>query len=156
MQINKDTIELVKHFEGFSSNPYHDSIDPPGICTIGYGTIQYPSTYLDGKKVGLNDPRITTKQGEEFLMWELNKKAKIITPSFLLPLTNNQFGALVSFTYNLGEGNLRSSTLLKKVNRDPKDPTIRNEFVKWIYSDGKKIEGLLRRRIAEADLYFKI
>jgi lysozyme len=71
-------------------------------------------------------------------------------------INQNQFDALVSFAYNLGVGNLKSSTLLKKVNANPSDPTIRDEFMKWVNGGGKKLPGLVKRRQAEADLYFGV
>jgi lysozyme len=90
----------------------------------------------------------------EYLMFEIDQKSKAIDPMLREDLTGNQFGALISYAYNLGEGALKQSTLLKKVNANPLDAQIRNEFQKWIYADGKKLNGLLRRRNAEADLYF--
>jgi hypothetical protein len=70
------------------------------------------------------------------------------------PINCYQADALTSFCYNCGVGNFRKSTLLKKVNKNPSDPTIRNEFAKWNRSGGKVLAGLTRRRKAEADLYF--
>jgi lysozyme len=70
-------------------------------------------------------------------------------------INQNQFDALVDFAYNLGTGNLKSSTLLKKVNADPKDHKISEEFLKWNRAGGKVLKGLTARRVAEAELYFK-
>ena len=70
-------------------------------------------------------------------------------------INQNQFDALVSFAYNLGPANLKSSTLLKKVNANPEDETIRAEFMKWTKAGGRVLRGLVRRREAEANLYFK-
>jgi lysozyme len=148
-QVNKATIDLIKQFEGFYPNAYHDSIDAPSIDTIGYGTIAYPN----GTKVKVGDPVITEQQAEEYLMFEVNQKAKVITPMIHAILNDNQFGALVSFAYNLGEGNLQSSTLLKKINENPKDPSIQLEFDKWIYSNHLPIKGLENRRRDEWKLY---
>ncbi len=69
-------------------------------------------------------------------------------------INQNQFDALVSFCYNLGAGALKSSTLLKKVNINPNDPSIANEFAKYKYSDGKILKGLINRRLSESELYF--
>jgi lysozyme len=69
-------------------------------------------------------------------------------------LNDYQFGALVSFTFNVGVANLRKSTLLKKVRKNPNDPTIADEFNKWVYAGGKKLMGLVQRRQLEATLYF--
>ena len=154
-KINQSTIDLVKHFEGFYANAYHDSIDPPDIDTTGYGCIKYPPDYLNGKAVKVGDPAITEAQAESFLMWELQQKATAIIHMINAKLNDNQFGALVSFAYNLGEGNLQSSTLLKKVNENPQDPAIQLEFDKWIYSNHVAIKGLEIRRRAEYQLYIK-
>ena len=69
-------------------------------------------------------------------------------------INQNQFDALVSFCYNVGASNLRTSTLLRKVNANPNDPTIALEFVKWNRANGRILNGLTRRRRAEAQLYF--
>jgi len=153
-QVNQATIDLIKSLEGLFLNAYHGAADREGLYTIGYGTIQYPPYYLGGRMVKLGD-KITEAQAIEFLMYEVNKKAELIEPFFTVYVDDNQFGALVSFAYNLGEGNLHDSTLLKKVNANPFDPTIRDEFMKWTTANKvKNVPGLIRRRKAEADLYF--
>ena len=68
-------------------------------------------------------------------------------------VTENNFSALVSFTFNVGTGNLKKSTLLKKVNANPKDPSIKAEFMKWTKANNVVLKGLVRRREAEAKLY---
>lgn len=153
--INDECIDLIKSFEGFSAKAYHDAIDPPGVDTIGYGTIIYPPTYQGGKRVKVGDVPITEAQAVAFLKWEVDLKTKAVDLLLRDDLTANQFGALVSFTYNLGEGSLKGSTLRKKVNADPTDPTILLEFLKWDMASGAHIKGLQRRRQAEANLYFK-
>jgi len=145
--VNKACLSLIKNFEGLFLKPY---LCPASVATIGYGTIRYPN----GKKVKLTDAEITEKTAYDYLIFEVYQKAKAIDPMLREDLTENQFAALISFAYNLGEGALRQSTLLKKVNANPLDAQIRGEFQKWIYADGKKLNGLLRRRNAEADLYF--
>jgi lysozyme len=70
-------------------------------------------------------------------------------------INSNQFSALVSFAFNLGVGNLAKSTLLKLVNKNPSDPAINLEFMKWNKANGKVLAGLTRRRQAESELYFK-
>jgi len=145
--VNQKCIDLIKSFEGLFLKPY---FCPANVCTIGYGTIKYPN----GTRVRITDVAITEAKAMEYLMFEIDQKSKAIDPMLREDLTGSQFGALISFAYNLGEGALRQSTLLKKVNANPLDAQIRNEFQKWIYADGKKLNGLLRRRNAEADLYF--
>jgi lysozyme len=145
--VNQKCIDIIKSFEGLFLKPY---LCPANVATIGYGTIRYPN----GTKVRITDVAITEAKAMEYLMFEINQKSRAIDPMLREDLTGNQFAALISFAYNLGEGALRKSTLLKVVNATPLSPQIRTEFQKWVYADGKKLNGLLRRRNAEADLYF--
>ena len=140
-------IELIKSFEGFSSKPY---LCPAKVPTIGYGNTFYPN----GKKVTMADKPITEKQATEFLAATLLTFEKYVDTYCIDTITQNQFDALVSFCYNLGPANLKSSTLLKKVNKNANDETIRAEFMKWVKAGGKTLQGLVRRREAEANLYF--
>jgi len=154
--INSNCINLIKNFEGLVLHPYHGAADRPEIFTIGYGTIKYPPYYLRGKMVALTDPPITEAQAENFLHYEVSQKSATIDLLLRDDLSSNQFGALVSFAYNLGDTALKQSTLRMKVNKNPVDPTIRDEFMRWVHSNGAVVEGLIRRRKAEADLYFQV
>jgi lysozyme len=156
IKINDDCINLIKLFEGFSKKAYHGSKDKPNIDTIGYGTIKYPSYYLEGKFVKVGDPDITEQQAFDFLKNDVNKILPEINTLLIDSLTENQFGAIVSFCYNLGTGSLKISHLREKININPNDTLIRNEFMKWTCSNGEcGIKGLVRRRVMEADFYFK-
>jgi lysozyme len=106
--------------------------------------------------VALTDPPITEAQAENFLHYEVSQKSATIDLLLRDDLSSNQFGALVSFAYNLGDTALKQSTLRMKVNKNPVDPTIRDEFMRWVHSNGAVVEGLIRRRKAEADLYFQV
>jgi lysozyme len=141
-------IELIKKFEGFMSKPYKC---PAGIPTIGYGATFYP----DGQKVTMSDKAITEAEGTALLASMLTKFEQYVDSYCIDTITQNQFDALVSFCYNLGPNNLKSSTLLKKVNANTNDETIRAEFMKWTKAGGRVLKGLVTRRTAEADLYFK-
>lgn len=152
--VNTNCINLIKKFEGLELKPYHGAADRPNVFTIGYGTIQYPPTYMSGKAVALSDPAITEQQATDFLTYEVTQKAQQIDLLLRDDLTPNQFGALISFAYNLGAGSLKQSTLRAKVNANPKDPSIKDEFLKWVYANGQKVQGLVTRRTAEANLYF--
>jgi lysozyme len=149
--VNKACIELIKSFEGLFLEAY---MCPASVCTIGYGTISYPN----GNKVKLGD-KCTQNEALEYLMYEVKEKAKAVDALMRDDLTDNQFGALISFAYNCGTGALKDSTLRKRVNANPLDATIREAFLMWSKArvDGKlkTLKGLERRRIAEADLYFK-
>ena len=146
--MRSQAIELIKKFEGFSSKPY---LCPAKICTIGYGATFYPN----GKKVTMTDKPVTEAEGVELLKDMLTKFEQYVDSYCIDKITQHQFDALVSFCYNLGPSNLKSSTLLKKVNINPNDETIRAEFMKWTKASNKVLKGLVLRRTAEADLYFR-
>lgn len=127
----------------------------PYKCSAGVPTIGYGNTfYENGKKVTLKDAAITESRAVELLAWSLSRFEQYVDSYCRDDISQNQFDALVSFCYNVGPANLKSSTLLKKVNKDPNDPTIRAEFLRWNKAGGRALKGLTRRRTAEADLYF--
>lgn len=140
-------IELIKSFEGFYAKPY---LCPANVVTIGYGTTRYPN----GKKVTLNDSPITEAVAIEYLKDCLIKFERDVDAFCRDDINQNQFDAIVSFCYNVGSSALKSSTLLKKLNINPNDPTIAQEFAKWNKGGGRVLKGLVRRRKAEANLYF--
>jgi lysozyme len=144
----KAGIDMIKAFEGFRASPYKCSA---GVPTIGYGATFYPG----GKKVTMTDTAITEEQAVELLANMLVSFEKYVDSYCIDTITQNQFDALVSFAYNLGPANLKSSTLLKKVNINPNDESISLEFMKWVKAEGKTLKGLVRRREEESKLYFK-
>lgn len=146
MQITNKGIQLIKYFESCKLKAYQDSV---GIWTIGWGITQYEN----GTKVKQGDI-ISIERADQLLTFEVDKKMKGVA-SLVYPtkLTPNQFSALVSFAYNVGLMNLKSSTLLKKVKANPLDPTIPAEFLRWNRAGGKILAGLTKRRKAEAELY---
>lgn len=146
MVITNKLKELVKEFEGCSLKAYKC---PAGIWTIGYGNTQYEN----GKAVKEGE-LITLERAEQLLEVILIKFVQQIGELVKSKVNQNQKDALTDFAYNCGVGNLRSSTLLKKVNADPNDKTIRTEFEKWTRANGKVLNGLVKRRTAEANLYF--
>lgn len=147
MKLNKAGADLIKSFEGCKLTAYKCSANKE---TIGYGN----TFYEDGSPVKIGDT-ITQERAESLFVMISDSFAAKVKPLITSAVTENQFGALVSFAYNCGIANLKSSTLLRKVNANPNDPTIRNEFAKWNKAGGKVLAGLIRRRKAEADLYFK-
>lgn len=140
-------IELIKHFEGLYLETY---LCPAKVATIGYGTTVYPN----GESVKLGD-KITKEEAEVYLQYEIKKIEKQfdIEQYYNLKLNIDQYDACISFIYNLGIGNFSKSTLLKKIKVNPNDPTIEQEFMKWINANGKPLEGLRRRRHSEWILY---
>ena len=147
-KINKEGLDLIKSFEGFSSKPY---LCPANVPTIGYGSTRY----LHGEKVKMTDSAITELQAEQLLADTMSHYELAVDAMAVDSISANQFSALVSFCYNCGESNLKSSTLLKKVNANPNDPTIADEFKKWNRGGNKVLAGLTRRRLAESELYNK-
>lgn len=146
-KISKKGLDLITEFEGFYPKPY---LCPANVPTIGFGTTRYPN----GEKIKLTDPEITRAQALEYLANDLIQFEKAVDALCIDTINQFQFDALVSFAYNLGATNLKNSTLLKKVNANHNDPTISLEFVKWNRANGKILNGLTRRRRAEAQLYF--
>ena len=145
-KVSQSCIDLVKAFEGLSLKPY---LCPANVPTIGYGLTLYPN----GVRVRMTDRVISEREAELYLHEELNKFGKIVDSFTRDDITQHQFDALTSFCYNVGGGNLKSSTLLKKVNANPLDPTIKAEFLKWNKGGGKVLDGLTRRRKSESTLY---
>lgn len=141
-------INLIKEFENFKAVPY---LCPANIPTIGYGTTFYPS----GERVKLSDKIITERTAHEFLMLNLKHYETAVEKLTVDTINQNQFDALVSFTYNTGVESLKKSTLLKIINKNKDNPIIVEQFYKWIYCNGKVLLGLRRRRKAEAKLYFE-
>lgn len=150
-KISNNGIELIKRFEGFSSKPYPDPATKGVPYTIGYGATFYPN----GTKVAMTDKAITEQEGTDLLKSMLITFEQYVDSYCVDTLTQNQFDALVSFCYNVGPVNLKNSTLIKKVNKNPNDPTIKDEFLKWVKANGKTLKGLVTRRTAEFELYFK-
>lgn len=144
--ISAKGLNLIKQFEGFLAKPYKC---PAGIPTIGYGATYYPN----GLKVTMSDKVITEGQASTMLMNMLRTYEKSVDSFCRDDINQNQFDALCAFAYNVGINALKNSTLLKKVNKNPNDPTIRAEFLKWNKANGRALNGLTNRRIAEADLY---
>jgi lysozyme len=147
IQISNKGLDLIKKYEGFKSNAY---LCPANIPTIGFGSTYYE----DGTKVRLTDSSITEERATELLKALLVIYEKSVDSYCVDEINQNQFDSLCSFAYNCGLGNLKSSTLLKKVNINPNDPLIKDEFLKWNKGGGKVLKGLTLRRNDEANLYF--
>lgn len=149
MQISKKGLGLIAKFEGVVLKAYPDPASGGEPWTIGIGTTIYPN----GKKVKKGDV-ITEQQAYDYLAHDTAKFGQGVDVAVHSNINQHQFDALVSFSYNVGLSNLKSSTLLKKVNINPSDKSIANEFAKWNKAAGKVMNGLVKRRKAESDLYF--
>lgn len=140
MRISEEGLALVKRFEGFSAVPYDDAA---GLPTIGYGHL-----IKDGEAFG----RISQGEAEVLLKRDIAVAEKAVAKFIHVDLSQQQFDALVSFTFNLGAGALQRSTLRIKLNRGEFDE-IPSEFLRWVWAGGRKSAGLLRRREAESRLF---
>jgi lysozyme len=147
MTLTEEIKQFLKSKEGLRLKAY---ICPAGKWTIGYGN----TFYEYGSKVKKGDT-ISKNRAEELfenILYQFSKEVKSLLKT---ELNDNQFSALVSFSYNVGIGNFSKSTLLKLVNINPSNPSIKNEFIKWNKGGGKTLYGLTIRRQKEADIYFK-
>ena len=143
MKISINGISLIKSFEGFASKIYDDVGHP----AIGYGTDLLPEEEQKYK-----DKTITEEEATQLLASRLSKFEERINQLVKVPLTQNQYDALCSFTYNVGAGGFANSTLLKKINN--KDYAgAANEFSKWNKVNGKDHPGLTARRAKEKTLF---
>ena len=146
VKVNLCGEELIKRYEELRLKAY---LCPAKIPSISYGVTRYEN----GSKVKLGD-EITKERAEELFRNTLEGFEKKVERLIKVPVNENQFSALVSFSYNVGIGNLKTSTLLKKLNsRDYIGAS--NEFERWIYSNGKKLEGLRKRRKSEKELFLE-
>ncbi len=137
----KKACDLIAKFEGCKLESYKC---PAGIWTIGYG-------HTFGVKSG---DIISQSQAEDFLMNDVRTFFNFVIVEVSKICNESQLIALTSFAFNVGVENLRKSTLLKVVKQNPRNFTaIRKEFMRWVYADGKILNGLKKRRSAEADFF---
>ncbi len=142
-KISNNGLRLIMRFEGFSSNIYKDVA---GFPTIGYGHLVSPHEFSSFQQA------ITKNKAEELLSQDIRISEIAVSRLIKSSINQNQFDALVSFTFNLGEAALQRSTLRQKVNRSEHEQ-VPTEFLRWIYAGNRKVSGLIRRRQAEANLY---
>lgn len=139
--ITQNGLDLIKRFEGFSRTVY---FCPAGYPTIGYGhVVKNDEDFSAG---------IDEEKAEELLRQDAQIAERAVLRLINVPLTDGQFDALVSFTYNLGGGALQRSTLRRKINRE-EHAEVPEQFMRWVWAGGRKLKGLVRRRAAEAISY---
>lgn len=137
--INDAALQLIKSFEGCRLTAYQDQ---RGIWTAGFG---HTGNVNEGDV-------ITQEQADQYLLGDLQHAESTVGRLVHVDISDNQFGALCSLTYNIGSGNFQSSTMLKLINKDDFADAA-NEFLKWNHVNGVPNDGLLRRRSAERDLF---
>ncbi|EMI0561928.1 lysozyme [Acinetobacter baumannii] len=142
--ISENGYKLIKSFEGFEPKAYQDT---GGVWTIGYGTIKYPN----GTRVKKGD-MCTMAEAEEWLKNDCAWVDACLDKYLKFQPTQNQFDALASFVYNVGETAFSKSTMLKSLNAG-NFAGAANQFDKWVYDNGKLIKGLVNRRAAEKKLF---
>jgi lysozyme len=138
-------VDLGEQFEGFRSAAYQDSV---GVWTIGFGSTHDAS----GARVTADTPPVTEDEARALAKRDLLTAAAEVARDVTVQLDDNQTAALEDFIYNLGAGNFRSSTLLRKLNAGDYEGAAA-EFDKWDMAGGRVLAGLLRRRQAETDLF---
>lgn len=143
--ITQDGLDLIKRFEGFSPTVY---ICPAGYPTIGYGHLVREHE-LDRYEQG-----ITEQEAEDLLRRDVQVAERAVLRLIDVPLTDGQYDALVSFTFNLGAGALQRSTLRRKVNRE-EHADVPTQFRRWVWAGGKRLRGLIKRRAAESGMYLR-
>jgi len=146
MKSNNDALALIREFEGLRTTAYRDG---GGVLTIGYG-----HTSAAGAPTVKAGMKISEPEAVEILRRDVGLFEKAVAKMVKVPLTENQFGALVSFTFNLGEDQVGSSTLIRKLNAGDYAGAA-EQFDRWIYDNGKVEKGLVRRRAAERALFEK-
>lgn len=139
MNIGTKGLDLIRFFEGLELNAYQCAA---GVWTIGYG-------HTKDVQEGMT---ISEARANEMLAEELNEYESYINGLVTVELNQDQFDAMVSWVYNLGVGNLKASTLLKVLNAGDYDG-VPAQMMRWNKAGGKVLEGLTKRRQAEADLF---
>ena len=139
MKISSNGLNLIKQFEGVRLTSYQDS---GGTWTIGWG-------HTGNVRAGQH---ITQVQADDLLKQDVQRFVNGVNSAVRVPLTQNQFDALVSFTYNLGVGTLQKSTMLQLINAK-RFTEAANEFDKYVHAGGKVLPGLVKRRKVEKDLF---
>jgi GH24 family phage-related lysozyme (muramidase) len=136
-------LDLIKRFEGFSPTIY--------ICPAGYPTIGYGHVVLVHEREQFA-ACLTQAEATDILRKDVGIAERAVVRLISVPLTDGQFDALVSFTFNLGAGSLQRSTLRRLVNRGEHEG-VPSELMKWVWAAGRRLPGLVRRRKAEALAY---
>ena len=139
MNISAEGLSLIKKFEGCELKAYRCAAN---VLTIGYGST----------KGVTEDMEITQEEAESLLQEEMHEYEGYINDMVKVPLEQHQFDSMVSWVFNLGSGNLSSSTLLKKLNNSEYDE-VPAQIRRWNKAGGKVLDGLIRRREAEAKMF---
>jgi lysozyme len=154
MQMSQHGLELLQQWEGFKLNVYKDSA---GLATIGVGHLITKPELASGEIVigGVSVPYaggLTDQQVLDLLSQDVEPAEQAVNNGVKVPLNQNQFDALVSFTFNVGVGAFQSSTLLKVLNQQQYDQ-VPEQLLRWTRAGGKVVQGLVNRRQNEINLW---
>ena len=143
-------VPIIKKSEGLRLKAYPDPATGGKPFTIGYGATYYEN----GAAIQPGD-KITKAQADKLLLFHAGKARDAVRKFVTAKINPNQEAALISLAFNIGEGNFAKSSLLKRINANPQDLGIYNEFNRWIYANKKIFPGLVTRRREEVGLYFR-
>lgn len=146
MKMTDKGLRLIMEFEGFRASAYRDAV---GVWTVGYG-----HTAMAGKPNVTAGLTITQAEADVILRRDVRMFADAVAKLVKVPLTDNQFTALVSFAFNVGPGNFAKSSVLAAVNRKDFDAVPRR-LALWVKAGGRTLPGLIRRRAAEAQMFLE-
>lgn len=139
MKTSNNGKKIIKEFEGLRLEAYRC---PAGVPTIGWG-------HTKGVKMG---QRITLAMAEDLLVEDLSPIERLLN-GLKINFRQEQFDALVSWIFNLGAGNFKGSTMYKRILEDAKDEEITDQLIRWDKASGRPLPGLMKRRVAEANLF---
>jgi lysozyme len=143
MELSDKGAEDLKGSEGFRSQPYPDG---EGVPTIGFGS----TFYENGTRVTLKDAPLTKERALQIFKVTLKQYTSAVDKNVTVPLTQNEFDALVEFTYNVGVAAFKGSTLLKLLNAGAPKDQVAAQFLRWNKDEGKVVPGLTNRRKRES------
>jgi lysozyme len=147
MKVSQKGLDLIAKFEGIRLVAYKCSA---GVWTVGIGSTRYE----DGSPVKAGDVLESEAAAYKLFANTLTQYEQGVDKAITAEISQHQFDALVSLAYNIGVSAFAKSTVARRVNANPDDPKIRDGFLLWVKAAGKVLAGLVRRRTAEADLYF--
>lgn len=137
-------VPFLKAWEGLKLTPSRDPLNP-NVIDVGHGHVIQP---------GETARAITRDEAHELLLWDMERKAEVVSELIVPALEQHQFDALLSWTFNLGAGNLRASTLLRKVNAGELDD-VPEQMMRWVFAghNDEPVPGLVKRRRAEIAIW---
>lgn len=147
MRTNKAGQDLIKYWEKLRLDAYHCSA---GVCTIGWGS----TSYTDGSPIKIGD-KINEQTAQDLFEYHVKKCEDSVSSVIMIPVTDNEFSAMVSLCYNIGTSAFKKSTLVKLLNSKSSKEDVAYQILLWNKSKGKVLNGLSKRRKDEHDLFLK-